>query len=458
MQIQKYKKYKKNGGAAMLISVIFFLFISLAIIAGLVAPTVREFRNASVYLNSKKSYFLAESGSEDALYRILNNMAIGESEVISLDSNLVTTTITSPTGNTKQIVSLGDVTSYQRKTNIVLTTSAGVSFSYGVQVGQGGLEMSNTSKVVGNIYSGGKIKGENSARITGTAVVAGPLGKIENIQIDGDANARFIEGSIIGGSTNSYDLKSTQVAGNVVATTITSCVGMVGGNATYDTKSSCTIAGTQTTPNTVDFVDPDTFSLPITDEQIVAWENEAEAGGIIASQTYSSGTTNLGPKKINGDLVVTSSATLNVTGTLWVTGKVSFENSAIIQLDASYGSSSGVIVAGVSGSTTAGLIELKNSAQIKGSGAANSYMMLLSQMVNTSSKSIDTSNSGSAAILYAGYGLIDISNNGQFKEITAAKIKISNSATVTYESGLTDTNFSSGPGGSWEVQTWEETE
>src|SRR3989344_2938294 len=141
MQIQKYKKYKKNGGAAMLISVIFFLFISLAIIAGLVAPTVREFRNASVYLNSKKSYFLAESGSEDALYRILNNMAIGESEVISLDSNLVTTTITSPTGNTKQIVSIGDVTSYQRKTNIVLTTSAGVSFSYGVQVGQGGLEM-----------------------------------------------------------------------------------------------------------------------------------------------------------------------------------------------------------------------------------------------------------------------------------------------------------------------------
>jgi len=41
----------RQGGAAMLISVIFFLFISLAIISGLVAPTVREFRNASANIN-----------------------------------------------------------------------------------------------------------------------------------------------------------------------------------------------------------------------------------------------------------------------------------------------------------------------------------------------------------------------------------------------------------------------
>jgi len=57
-----FKKIKRNGGAAMLISVVFFLFISLAIISGLVSPTVRELKNATVNLNSKKSYFLAESG------------------------------------------------------------------------------------------------------------------------------------------------------------------------------------------------------------------------------------------------------------------------------------------------------------------------------------------------------------------------------------------------------------
>src|SRR5665811_1110928 len=95
------KKIKKNGGAAMLISVIFFLFISLAIISGLVSPTVREFKNASVNLNSKRSYFLAESGSEDALYRILNNLNLGSSETLTLNSNTATTAITTLVGNVK---------------------------------------------------------------------------------------------------------------------------------------------------------------------------------------------------------------------------------------------------------------------------------------------------------------------------------------------------------------------
>ena len=451
-------KLKTNGGAAMLISVIFFLFISLAIISGLVSPTVREFRNANVNLNSKKSYFLAESGIEDALYRTINNITIGANEVLTLDSNSATTTIVSGSG-TKQITSLGDISSYQRKTIVTLFTGTGASFNYGVQVGQGGLEMSNTSKIVGNIYSGGEIEGENSAKITGSAIVSGASGKIKNIQIDGDANAHFIEGSTIGGSTNSHDFKTTRVTGNVVATTITSCTGTVGGNATFDTKASCVIAGTQTTPNPVDFVDPAVTPLPITDAQVVAWEAEAEAGGIIISQTYDNGTTNLGPKKINGDLTVKNSAVLNVTGTLWVTGKVTFENNAIVRLDSSsYGGSSGVIVAGVSGSTTAGLISLKNSAQAQGSGTAGSYIMLLSQMVNTSSVSIDAGNFSSAAILYAGYGLIDINNSGQFKEITAAKIKISNSATITYESGLANVNFASGPSGGYVIDNWKETE
>src|SRR3989344_4698388 len=144
-----FKKIKRNRGAAMLISVIFFTFISLAIISGLVAPAVREFRNASVYLNSKKSYFLAESGSEDALYRILNNMAIGASETITLDSNDATTDITDISGNTKQITSLGDVSNYQRKTSLTLSTNNGVSFNYGMQIGNGCLVMSNSATITG---------------------------------------------------------------------------------------------------------------------------------------------------------------------------------------------------------------------------------------------------------------------------------------------------------------------
>lgn len=171
-----FKKVKRNGGAAMLISVVFFLFISLAIISGLVSPTVREFRSANVNLNSKKSYFLAESGSEDALYRVLKNMAISGSETLTLNNNSATTTITSVSGSSKQITSLGDVSSYQRKTDIVLSVSAtGTSFNYGVQVGSGGVEMGQNSNIIGNIYSNGSISGENGAKISGDTIVAGHI-------------------------------------------------------------------------------------------------------------------------------------------------------------------------------------------------------------------------------------------------------------------------------------------
>jgi hypothetical protein len=167
---KNFRKIKKNGGAAMLISVVFFLFISLSIIAGLVAPSIREFRNANVNLNSKKSYFLAESGSEDVIYRLLKNISVGDSESLTLDSNSVTTTVTTLSGNAKEISSLGDVSSYQRKTKVTLSTGVGVSFSYGVQSGSGGFIMDNNSVVNGSVYSNGHITG--SGAITGTALSA----------------------------------------------------------------------------------------------------------------------------------------------------------------------------------------------------------------------------------------------------------------------------------------------
>ncbi|PIR68947.1 hypothetical protein COU48_01265, partial [Candidatus Nomurabacteria bacterium CG10_big_fil_rev_8_21_14_0_10_03_31_7] len=162
----------KQSGAAMLISVIFFLFISLAIISGLVSPSIREFKNANINLNSKKSFFLAESGSEDAFYRLITNKTIGTSETITLDSNFTTTTITTLENGDKQIMSLGDVSTYQRQLGITLSASTGVSFNYGVQVGQGGLSLTGGSSINGNVYANGPITGDSSSYITGTAISA----------------------------------------------------------------------------------------------------------------------------------------------------------------------------------------------------------------------------------------------------------------------------------------------
>ena len=115
---------------------------------------------------------MAESGGEDAFYRILKNKPIEGSEIITLDSNSATTTITTLGSGEKQIVSLGDVSDYQRQLGITLSTSTGVSFNYGVQVGQGGINLTGSGTVNGNVYANGPITGDSSAIISGTAISA----------------------------------------------------------------------------------------------------------------------------------------------------------------------------------------------------------------------------------------------------------------------------------------------
>jgi len=52
-------------------------------------------------------------------------------------------------------------------------------------------------------------------------------------------------------------------------------------------------------------------------------------------------------------------------------------------------------------------------------------------------------------VAYAAHGLIPLANSVSLKEVTAYKIKLQNSAKVTYDTGLPSAVFQSGPGGSW---------
>jgi len=164
------KEYKTNSGAAMMIVVFFFVFISLTILIGIVTPVVREFRIVSDNLHSKQSYFLAESGVEDLLYRMKNNLQFNTNENLILGDSFATTTITDISNGEKEITSLGDTDFNQRKVSINVSTGTGASFSYGVQSGKGGFLMDNNSKVIGSVYSNGTITG--SGIITGSAISA----------------------------------------------------------------------------------------------------------------------------------------------------------------------------------------------------------------------------------------------------------------------------------------------
>lgn len=165
----KKRKINNQSGAAMLISVVFFLFISLAIISGLVGPTVREFQNVNNSMKSVQGLFLSESGIEDAFYRVKTGQTIGTSETLTLGGNTATTTIVDA-GGQKTISALGDVSNRERTNELVLNAGSGVSFNYGVQVGQGGITLEGSAGINGNVYANGPIVGSTSAFITGTAI------------------------------------------------------------------------------------------------------------------------------------------------------------------------------------------------------------------------------------------------------------------------------------------------
>lgn len=244
----------------------------------------------------------------------------------------------------------------------------------------------------------------------------------------------------------SRSLSGITVQGNAWAHDLTSCT--VGGNAKYQTITSCSVSGssTFTTP------DADQAPFPISDAQIYEWEDLATNGGTLAGPyTVANGATQtLGPKKINGDLIVSTNATLKISGPLWVKGDVSFANNASFIVDASTGNSGAILIAHDPAATsTKGIVTFSNNFTAAGNGNANSYPMIIS--MSSSASALNLLNNAASVILYVPYGTITLSNNAGASEITAYQIQMNNNAIISYVSGLQNSSFSNGPGGSWAV-------
>ena len=255
----------------------------------------------------------------------------------------------------------------------------------------------------------------------------------------------------------------------------------VGGHATADTFNHSTINGnayykTSISKNTTVAgqkiqiaaapADLPALPMPIGDETLDQWEADAAAGGTYSGScpyVIDDGAVELDAQKIPCDFNITGDAVVTLGGTVWVAGNFTIENTAKLQLASSYGNTSGAVIADDPADRDAkGIIDVKNSAQILGSGASGSHLMVISR--NNSAESggsndaIRVQNSSSASIYYAPHGAIRIKNNTSLKEVTAYKLILKNSATVTYESGLQNVQFSAGPTGGYDVKYWKRTE
>ena len=161
-----------QSGQAMIVSVVAFLGLSLSIVSGLVSPSIRELKIANDSIRSKQSLFLSESGIEDAFYRLKTGKTIGSSNTITLGANSVTTTVANSNINEKIITATGNVSSRQRRSQLTVSAGTGLSFSYGIQAGEWGFRMENSSFVDGSIYSNGPVTGTGTSDVTGSVTSA----------------------------------------------------------------------------------------------------------------------------------------------------------------------------------------------------------------------------------------------------------------------------------------------
>lgn len=207
--------------------------------------------------------------------------------------------------------------------------------------------------------------------------------------------------------------------------------------------------------------DPVQQPWPISDGNIQDWKDAATAGG--ATSTMSLGGADvrtIGPIKINGDLSVGSGATLNIDGTVYVTGNVTVSGGAIVRINPALGASSAVIV-------TDGRVKASGGGQFQGSGTSGSYILLVTTSEcpysgscggGSGDSAIDVSGGTGAVVLNAQKGDIEFTGGAQAKQATGYKIKMNGGTTVQYEAGLANQNFTSGPSGSWNINSWQEVE
>ncbi len=581
------KRYiTKQDGAAMMTLVLFFLSVSIVILVGITTPIANQIRNASDFLLSKQGYIAADTLNEEALYRLNSGRTLPAQLVLSFSGASSTAAITD-VGGAKQVIAEGDAGVFSRVSKSIFSQGQGVSINYGLQVGNGGITMSGSSSIVGNVYSNGNITATGSCSITGSAVAAVatvPTADQENYTSGtpavsttfGTANASqdFAQSFVVSTSTavaevslyirkngspanttvkimnnNSGAPGSTVLAsGTLSASSVSTSFGWVDvafatnpslspgttywlvidnganstsnyyimgttntnsytsglqrlgrvgstwttANASYDaffklyvggvsvisgvsvggsggdvrafTVNNTTASGAlycqagtgnnkacNTTQST-----PSPLSFPVSDSNIQAWKTEATDLGVRSgSLTIGGSTATTSPgMKIVGDLTITNSGQLTLTGPLYVTGNLTISGSGKLKLATSYGASSEFIVVD-------GLVDIGASGAIQGSGNSASYVLIATTsqcggLATCANPAVKVSGSAGAVVLVAPYGRVNFEGSAGAKAVISYGMSLSGSTSLNYESGLADIDFSSGPSGSWNVDTWRE--
>ena len=273
----------------------------------------------------------------------------------------------------------------------------------------------------------------------------------------GDLNFKTWLGGII-----AY-IDNTWIGVDTHANTITNS--NIGRDAYYQYLENTTVKGTKYPGSP----DPATKDLPISYAQIQDWEKAAccDTGTGCQSECVYNGNytplngSSLGPIKINGNLTFPSNGTVTITGPVWATGKILAENNVTIKLKEDLASGYPIIADNPSNQVSFGQIEFNTNVITKDSPGGGKLLFI------TTNKSSSLSNPAcwlynnvnkdlAQSIIFSLQGLIKVENNAKFVEITGYAIYLANNTEIVYEQGLINASFSSGPGATWAIVSWQE--
>lgn len=189
--------------------------------------------------------------------------------------------------------------------------------------------------------------------------------------------------------------------------------------------------------------DPPPKVFPISEANISQWKNTAEQAGVITGDIETC-ISNLNAGKIIGHVNLNSNCNMTVQTPIWITGNLTLGSNNILTLDSVFGQTSGIIIVD-------GIITLGSNNHLRGTGQGSSILVGLSthDSRSDSSTAIAINSHGNSGVLYANNGILEPGNNNTFKELTGWGIRVINSSTINYETGLSSTIFSSGPSGSF---------
>ena len=137
-----------------------------------------------------------------------------------------------------------------------------------------------------------------------------------------------------------------------------------------------------------------------------------------------------------------------MSGTLYVHGTVTVTGGGKVRLASSYGTNDGALVSD-------GRVIISGGATFAGSGTAGSYPFLITTSACPTESgcggadAVSLSGGAGTVAIVAQNGNVTIGGGSALKAVTGKQITMGSGATLTYDSGLISSNFSSGPGGSW---------